>query len=68
MTIFNKVPCQTCADHYRGLVAKTPAPEDDDELFAWSVEMHNEVNAKVSKPRVTVTQARQFYTFVDFLC
>jgi Erv1 / Alr family len=65
MNIFNKVPCGTCATHYRELIETTPAPEDDEKLFSWSVQMHNEVNAKLSRPPMAEDIARQVYGIIE---
>jgi Erv1 / Alr family len=65
MTIFNKVPCGSCANHYRELVEKIPAPTDQSQLFSWTVEIHNHVNAKVVKNSMSEDVAHQIYDIFD---
>jgi hypothetical protein len=39
----------------------TPHLDRRDDLFKWTVQLHNEVNASLGKPRVTEAEALLFY-------
>jgi hypothetical protein len=49
------IPCPECAAHYQLLLRYFPIPSADDGrvLFAWSVHVHNMVNARLGKPTWT---------------
>jgi len=58
------IPCPVCRDHYRVHLQKLPlGPHLDrrDDLFRWTVELHNEVNVMLGKPRVTEMESINFY-------
>lgn len=56
------LPCQTCADHYKAYVSNNPITDRDiasaDALFAWTVRLHNDVNARLGKPVMSLEEAR----------
>jgi len=56
------IPCYTCAIEYKKLLHEYPLTIDklrnSSELFAWTVEIHNRVNDRIGKPRLTLEQAR----------
>lgn len=44
------LPCPACSNHYRDNLLKYPIRLDNRlELFRWTVDIHNEVNAKKNK-------------------
>lgn len=51
------LPCGECRRHWDGMVARTPP--DWANYFAWTVDRHNEVNAKLGKPVMSIETARQ---------
>lgn len=61
LTIYERIPCSPCTKHYRELIEALPPPEDAEELFKWSVEAHNQVNERLSKPKVNEERARLGY-------
>jgi hypothetical protein len=58
------IPCEVCRQHYRELLQKMPvSPHLDNrqDLFRWTVEIHNQVNKSVGKPVVTEVEALRYY-------
>jgi hypothetical protein len=58
------LPCPICREHYATHLQKMPlSPHLDrrEDLFKWTVQLHNEVNASLGKPRVTEAEALLFY-------
>lgn len=63
------IPCLSCREHFEQVLVDNPVPEADD-LFKWSVDVHNIVNKRLGKPEfsyedafaniVTVTAPPQF--------
>jgi hypothetical protein len=51
-----------CSLHFRVLLGQYPMPLRDRELFAWSVFIHNQVNAYLGKPQVSLAQALQIFS------
>lgn len=49
----------TCRKFYDEWKASNPPRKDD--FFAWTVELHNAVNAKLGKPKITIDEARQIW-------
>jgi hypothetical protein len=59
------IPCPICREHYKQHLQKLPlSPHLDrrDDLFRWTVQLHNEVNTMLGKPIVTETESINFYT------
>ncbi len=54
-----RVPCGECRSHWSAWVEEHPPGPD---AFAWSVEAHNSVNARLGKPLLPVEQARALWT------
>lgn len=61
--VSNHFFCARCREHFRDNYRKFPPPNtnSDDELFIWTVEMHNRVNAINDKQVVTYRDAIRFY-------
>lgn len=58
------IPCPVCREHYKKHLQKLPlSPHLDrrDDLFRWTVELHNEVNATLGKPRISEVESINFY-------
>ena len=52
------LPCGICADHFRQNMEKMPIRMDNNkDLFNWTVDMHNIVNAQTGKQILTYNQA-----------
>jgi len=49
------LPCFGCRMHFSILLANNPMP--DQNIFEWSVDIHNLVNERLGKPTVTYTDA-----------
>ena len=59
------IPCPICKEHYNAHVEKypiTPHLDNRNDLFSWTVLLHNEVNRLLKKKSFTETQAIQYYT------
>jgi hypothetical protein len=58
------IPCPVCREHYKVHLQKLPlSPHLDrrEDLFRWTVELHNEVNQMLGKPIVSETESINFY-------
>lgn len=54
------IPCPTCRKHYSEILAKNPVSNhlsDRASLFAFTVDVHNEVNKTLDKPLLSVEHA-----------
>ena len=70
------IPCLSCREHFEQVLVENPVPEADD-LFKWSVDVHNIVNKRLGKPEfsyedafaniVTVTAPPQFDFKIAFI-
>jgi hypothetical protein len=56
------IPCRTCAIEYEKLLGDYPLTLDrlrnGEELFMWTVEIHNLVNDRLGKPRMSPKEAK----------
>lgn len=58
------LPCPICREHLTVHLHKFPITPHLDrraDLFKWTVQLHNEVNDSLGKPRVTELEALAFY-------
>jgi len=58
------IPCPVCREHYETHLQKNPlTPHLDrrDDLFRWTVNVHNEVNALLGKPRLLESEVLMYY-------
>jgi hypothetical protein len=59
------IPCQSCSEHLKENLQKMPLSDEvlkgNEPLFAWTVQLHNEVNQMLGKPTVTIEQAKTFW-------
>jgi hypothetical protein len=58
------IPCPVCREHYQKHLQKLPlGPHLDrrDDLFKWTVEVHNEVNKILGKPRQLESEVITYY-------
>lgn len=64
------IPCSSCGDHLQENFKKIKPIEiavaSSDELFKWSVDLHNVVNDMLSKPRMTHEDAYKFWRNVPY--
>jgi len=54
------LPCGKCREHYKQLLVKhpiTPHIDRRDDIFKYSVMLHNEVNKSLNKPTMTEVEA-----------
>lgn len=62
------LPCASCSEHLQQNLGKVPISGSlatREDLFAWSVRLHNLVNAQLKKPELSLDQARQYW---DAIC
>ena len=50
------IPCLSCREHFEQVLVENPVPEADD-LFKWSIDVHNIVNKRLGKPEVSYEAA-----------
>ena len=55
------LPCEECQEHFQARLAAHPPPDAPSRLLAWSVRMHNSVNAALGKPVVTLAEAKRTF-------
>ena len=58
------IPCPVCREHYETHLQKNPlTPHLDrrDDLFRWTVNLHNEVNETLGKPRLLESEVIYYY-------
>lgn len=64
------IPCRSCGDHLRENLQKIKpidyALVSSDELFKWSVDLHNVVNDMLGKPRMNYEDAYKFWRNVPY--
>lgn len=62
------IPCRKCSVNYARHLEELPlndaALASRDSLFAWTVELHNLVNAEHNKPTWTVQRAHEYYAAI----
>jgi cytidine deaminase len=76
----NILPCGVCSDHYRSMInIKGLRPDQNankNAIHPWTVNMHNQVNARLNKPQFTLSQSIQkhqkfdhnlAYVFIDLM-
>lgn len=64
------LPCVTCYDHYMNFLERNRekvrlAVTGRDKLFAFFVDLHNDVNRRTNKPIMSLAQARKLYDYKD---
>lgn len=60
------LPCATCQRGYGTLLAAMPINDvldSREDLFRWTVDLHNEVGKKLGKPHMTAQFVREKYIF-----
>ena len=58
------IPCPVCREHYQTHLQKmplTPHLDRREDLFKWTVELHNEVNKILGKPRLLESEVIYYY-------
>ena len=58
------IPCPICRDHYVEFLKQMPISpflDKRDDLFKWTVALHNKVNESLGKPQVTELESIDFY-------
>jgi len=62
------IPCAICAEGYTAIVRDNPIDQalgNKEDLFNWTVLVHNKVSEKLGKPPMTPEYVRQVYMFGD---
>lgn len=69
MSLHKVLPCMSCADHYKAMIEKFPPTKfmsNPDDLFQWTVDIHNKVNERLGYPKLSLEQAvNLFKTSID---
>ncbi len=63
-SLVHLIPCPVCREHYKSHLEKMPISPHLDrraDLFRWTVELHNQVNVMLGKPKVSETESLLFY-------
>lgn len=58
------IPCPICREHYSKFMQEqplTPFLDRREDLFRWTVDIHNKVNATLNKPRFSEQEAIAYY-------
>jgi hypothetical protein len=58
------IPCPVCREHYQNHLQRlpiTPHLDTRQDLFKWTVELHNEVNTLLGKPRLLESEVIYYY-------
>ena len=58
------IPCPICRDHYTEFLKQmpiTPFLDRRDDLFKWTVAVHNKVNETLGKPQFSELESIEFY-------
>jgi len=57
-----RLKCETCVLHYQEQMETNPPPfQHPEDLFRWSVDIHNSVNTRLGKPVLKYEQAHAIY-------
>ncbi len=58
----NILPCELCRENFKEKLKKLPPPlTNSEEMFKWSVDIHNQVNRENNKPELTIEQAKKAF-------
>jgi len=60
----NVIPCEKCKNNYSLHMKQLPLSShlnNKNDLFKWTVDMHNMVNSELGKPILTVEQVKNIY-------
>ena len=56
------VPCEICKVHFaRNLRENPPTLENREDVFKWTVDLHNEINGRTGKRAFTYQEAHKLY-------
>lgn len=58
------IPCKMCSDHYKAHIENLPVEkylDSRDELFSWTVKLHNKVNVDLDKKEWSLEEAHIYY-------
>lgn len=67
--LWKVIPCLKCSLNYKRHLDEVPPIDDflrSRDLFAWTVMLHNIVNAELGKPPMPLEQAREMYMHSPF--
>ena len=65
----NVIPCYKCSVNYKKHLSELPIDaylSSREDLFAWTVQLHNIVNKELGKPIFSIEEAKKKYTDPDF--
>lgn len=67
--LWKVIPCYKCGVNYKRHLQELPIDDNlgsREDLFAWTVELHNIVNRELGKPIMTLDEAKKKYSDPDF--
>lgn len=62
--LWKVIPCQRCSDNYKEHLKELPIDESlgsNNDLFKWTVDLHNIVNKALKKPVIPYKQAEEIF-------
>lgn len=58
ISLGDAIPCEKCQKHYKQMLLDSPPQlENQESLFRWTVDIHNQVNRRLNKPTFDYKQA-----------
>lgn len=67
--LWKVIPCYKCGVNYKRHLQELPIDDhlgSREDLFAWTVELHNIVNRELGKPIMTLDEAKKKYSDPEF--
>jgi len=58
-----RIVCGACRNKYLNMLRQTGGVPKRDQLFAWTVRMHNDLNRQLHKPIVSLDDAKTMYRY-----
>jgi hypothetical protein len=58
-----RIVCGACRNKYLNMLRQTGGVPKRDQLFAWTVRMHNDLNRQLHKPIVSLEDAKVMFKF-----
>ena len=58
-----RIVCGACRNKYLNMLRQTGGVPKRDQLFAWTVRMHNDLNRQLHKPIVSLEDAKTMYRY-----
>lgn len=66
VNFYKIIPCTYCANEFKQYIDTYPMPADDQDVFAWTVMLHNKVNIRLNRPEFLLEDAIMRYSNGDW--